>query len=63
MLFSHETIRPSQEELVKTVTQALKEKKHVLAHAPTGLGKTAAVLCPALEFALQHDLTVCFQIS
>ncbi len=63
MLFSHEVIRPSQKELVETVQKALKEKKHVLAHAPTGLGKTAAVLCPALELALQRDLTVFFLTS
>ncbi len=63
MLFSHEVIRPSQKELVETVQKALKEKKHVLAHAPTGMGKTAAVLCPALELALQRDLTVFFLTS
>jgi DNA excision repair protein ERCC-2 len=63
MLFSHDAVRPSQKELVDTVAKSLKEKKHVLAHAPTGLGKTAAVLCPALELALQRDLTVFFLTS
>src|SRR3990172_7850646 len=63
MLFSHDVIRPGQKELVETVQKALKEKKHVLAHAPTGLGKTAAVLCPALDLALQRDLTVFFLTS
>ncbi|HLF54162.1 MAG TPA: ATP-dependent DNA helicase [Candidatus Nanoarchaeia archaeon] len=61
--FSHDVIRPSQKEFVETIAKALKDKKHVLAHAPTGLGKTAAVLCPALEFALQRDLTVFFLTS
>ena len=63
MLFSHDVIRPSQKELVETVAKALKDKKHLLAHAPTGLGKTAAVLCPALELALERDLTVFFLTS
>lgn len=63
MLFSHDVVRPSQKELVETVSKALAEKKHVLAHAPTGLGKTAAVLCPALDFALQRDLTIFFLTS
>ncbi len=63
MLFSHDAIRPSQKELVETVSSALKAKKHVLAHAPTGLGKTAAVLCPALELALEKDLTIFFLTS
>ncbi len=63
MLFSHDIVRPSQKELIETIAKALKEKKHVLAHAPTGLGKTAAVLCPAVELALERDLTVFFLTS
>ncbi|MEM3153964.1 MAG: ATP-dependent DNA helicase [Candidatus Woesearchaeota archaeon] len=63
MLFSHDIIRPSQKDLVETVAKALKDRKHVLAHAPTGLGKTAAVLCPALELALERDLNVFFLTS
>src|SRR3989344_1636588 len=63
MIFSHDSIRAGQKELVETIVQALKDKKHVLAHAPTGLGKTAAALCPALEFAMQNDLTVFFLTS
>ncbi|VVB81956.1 ATP-dependent DNA helicase [uncultured archaeon] len=63
MLFSHEVIRPSQKELVEAVTVALKNKKSILAHAPTGLGKTAAVLYPAVELALERDLTVFFLTS
>lgn len=63
MLFSHETIRLGQNELVNTISEAIKNKKHVLAHAPTGLGKTAAALYPALEHALQRDLTIFFLTS
>lgn len=63
MLFSHETIRPSQKELMATVRKAVREGKSVLAHAPTGLGKTAAALCPALEFAAENDMTVFFLTS
>ena len=63
LAFSHDTIRPGQEELFTTVANALAQKKHVLAHAPTGIGKTAAVLTPALDFALHHDLTIFFLTS
>ncbi|MBW2969970.1 ATP-dependent DNA helicase [Candidatus Woesearchaeota archaeon] len=63
MLFSHDVIRPSQKELVNAVSDALKNKKNLLAHAPTGLGKTAAVLCPAVDFALKKDLVVFFLTS
>jgi len=63
LLFSHDTIRPGQEELIKTITEALNNKKSVLAHAPTGLGKTAAALAPALECAIKNDLTIFFLTS
>lgn len=63
MLFSHEAIRPSQQELIDTIAEALQNKKSVLAHAPTGLGKTAAALCPALEVASKKKLTVFFLTS
>lgn len=63
MLFSHDVIRPSQLDLVNTISNSLKERKNVVAHAPTGLGKTAAALCPALDIALERDLTVFFLTS
>lgn len=60
MFFSHDIIRPSQKELLSLVSGALNKKKNVLVHAPTGLGKTAAVLSPCVELALKRDLTVFF---
>jgi DNA excision repair protein ERCC-2 len=60
MMFSHDEIRKGQKELVELIITALKEKKNVIAHAPTGLGKTAAALCPALDLALNQDLFVVF---
>src|SRR3989344_1906848 len=63
LLFSHDTIRQGQDELVKTITEALSNKKSVLAHAPTGLGKTAAALAPALDCAIKNDLTIFFLTS
>jgi len=63
MLFSHEALRPQQKELAQTINTALKEKRHALVHAPTGLGKTAAALCAALDVALGKDLTIVFLTS
>lgn len=63
MLFSHDEVRDSQKELIDAVNVALNEKRHVLAHAPTGLGKTAAALCPALEHAQNKDLVILFLTS
>ncbi len=63
-LFPHEKIRPVQDELINLIDTALKAKKHVIVHAPTGLGKTAASLSPALSLALQkHDTTIFFLTS
>jgi len=62
--FPHEGIRPIQDELIKLIDQGLKEKRNVIVHAPTGLGKTAATLSPALSFALKkEDLTIFFLTS
>ncbi len=63
MLFSHDVVRESQKDLVDAVLQSLKTKKHLIAHAPTGLGKTAAALCPALDFAKDKDYTIFFLTS
>lgn len=63
VLFPHEAVRPIQDELVLSVERVLEKKKHLVVHAPTGLGKTAATLGPAIAYALQNDLTVFFLTS
>lgn len=60
MLFPHPKIRNEQQKLYTDAKTAIATKKILLAHAPTGLGKTAAVLSPALEIALAQDLTIFF---
>jgi len=50
--------RPGQTELVARVAQALARGQRLLLQAPTGLGKTAAILYPALARALDQDLQV-----
>lgn len=62
-LFPHERIRPIQDSLISTVQECLHNKKHLIVHAPTGLGKTAATLPLALAYALQHKMTVFFLTS
>jgi DNA excision repair protein ERCC-2 len=61
--FPHEKIRPVQEELVQLIFDTVKNKKNLIVHAPTGLGKTAAALAPALAVALDKDLTIFFLTS
>lgn len=48
--------RPGQEHLMALVESALESGTPLLVQAPTGLGKTAAVLHPGLRRALAEDL-------
>lgn len=62
-LFPHETVRPVQSSFMEKVKEALENKHHLIAHCPTGVGKTSAVLSPALEYAIKEGLTVFFLTS
>ncbi len=50
--FPHDRMRPVQKPIGDEVTDALSDSRHLLIRAPTGCGKTAAVLHPALRAAL-----------
>lgn len=54
LVFPYPQLRPGQDEILTAVDTALDHGEHVLLEAPTGLGKTAAALYPALRFALAH---------
>ncbi len=58
--FPFEKLRDKQKNLKEDVEKSLKEGKHLLVHAPTGLGKTAATIAPALSYALKNNKTVFF---
>lgn len=45
--------RLGQDKLTLDVKEACKNQRHLLAQAPTGLGKTAAILIPALKATLK----------
>ena len=62
-LFPYDEIRKYQDLLIKDIDFALQNKKNIIIHAPTGMGKTAAVLPLALAHALEKDLTVFFLTS
>ncbi|MEM2916324.1 MAG: ATP-dependent DNA helicase [Candidatus Woesearchaeota archaeon] len=63
VLFPHAQVRSVQSQMMYDAGEALKKRKHFVAHAPTGLGKTAATLSPALDLALKRDLVVFFLTS
>ncbi len=62
-LFPHFKIRKIQDELVKDIYKSIKNKENLIVHAPTGLGKTAAALGPALKHAIKNKNTVFFLTS
>lgn len=59
-LFPFEKIRKGQKEFMEDVDKTLKERKILLAHAPTGVGKTAGVLTPCIKHALENNKKVIF---
>lgn len=61
--FPFEAERPGQRAIAEAVERALAEGRHLLLDAPTGIGKTAAVLWPALRFAFREGARVFFLTS
>jgi len=60
MYFPFDSIRPSQQQLANDISDAIRNKRNILAHAPTGLGKTAAALSPVITAAMENGLTIFF---
>jgi len=61
--FPFATIRAGQREFMKDVRDTIESGKILIAHAPTGIGKTVAVLVPAVQYALENEKTVFFLTS
>ena len=61
--FPYSNIREIQSDMISDVHNAISAKKHIIMHAPTGIGKTAAVLASALPFAIKNNLTIFFLTS
>lgn len=58
--FRHARVRPHQKELMEDIHAAISDEKNFMVQAPTGLGKTDAVLSAALTHAMDNDLNVFF---
>ncbi|MBI2542242.1 ATP-dependent DNA helicase [Candidatus Woesearchaeota archaeon] len=61
--FPYSKIRSIQSDMISDVYSSIKGKKHIIMHAPTGIGKTIAVLAPALPLAMKNKLTIFFLTS
>ncbi len=63
LLFPFDNIRKVQSDMIKDLENVIDKKKHLIAHAPTGLGKTAATISVALTYAIKKDKNVFFLTS
>ena len=61
--FPYSKIRDIQTDMISDVYNAISSKKHIIMHAPTGIGKTAAALAPAFSLAMKNNLTIFFLTS
>jgi DNA excision repair protein ERCC-2 len=59
-LFPYDEPRQHQEDMLDKVEEALQEGEHLVAHAPTGIGKTAATVAPSLAYGLANNKTTFF---
>lgn len=60
LYFPYDGVRVYQDLLIQNISATIESQKNLLAHAPTGLGKTAASLSPALYHAIKNDLNIFF---
>src|SRR3990167_5209229 len=61
--FPYDKIRNIQSDMVSDIYNALQNKRNVIMHAPTGIGKTVSALAPALSHAIKNNMTVFFLTS
>ncbi|MBN2424610.1 MAG: ATP-dependent DNA helicase [Calditrichaceae bacterium] len=63
MSFNLPENRPQQDMFMKQWSECLQNSEHLLASAPTGTGKTAAALYPAIQYALSQGKRLFFITS
>jgi len=59
-LFPFPAVREGQKQFLTDVAETVNVGGILLAHAPTGIGKTVASIAPALEYALENHKTILF---
>jgi len=59
-LFPFPEKRDKQREMIETTEKILENGENLVAHAPTGIGKTASVIVPSIEEKLRNNQKVFF---
>lgn len=60
VFFPYEVVRKQQKEMITDIADCLNKKKILLAHAPTGLGKTVSSLAPIISYARENGKKIFF---
>jgi len=55
--------RLQQKKMMQKVSEVLEDRKHLMVSAPTGTGKTAASLIPAINYAIKNNKKIFFATS
>jgi ATP-dependent DNA helicase DinG len=55
--------RPGQIALARSIDEAIREGRHVIAEGPTGIGKSLAYSVPAAYHAIKHGKKICIVTS
>src|SRR6267143_3850780 len=63
MPWPFDRVRDGQSDFLADARRAVEDGRHLLAHAPTGIGKTAVALVAALEYAVNAGKLVLFLTS
>ena len=58
LFFPYSKIREGQKEIINNLIKVLDEGKNAVFEAPSGIGKTVAVLSVILPYAIEQDLKV-----
>ena len=60
LLFPFNEVRSVQQKMIDDLKKIIPNKKHLVAHAPTGIGKSAAAISVALTYAIENGKNVIF---